>query len=127
MHPHEEAKIQRIMFLHGLLHDREMRDKERRERAIYNFRAQVDLQLKSKGLTQIQLAKMLGINRSRLNYILSPRRSKATLDTLNEIASILDCSIDVRLTTFSEQETLPTKPILRFEEEFSPARLAELG
>lgn len=121
---YEKRQAEHISYLSSLLKSWGKRDLERWSRATYNFRVQVDFQLKLKGWTQEDLAMFAGIATSRLSQILAlnPRTSKRpniTIKTMNRIASALDCSLDVRLTTFTGQCSTPKFPIAEFTKEFS--------
>jgi transcriptional regulator with XRE-family HTH domain len=113
---YDEITVKRALYRAKLLRDRNERDRVRTLRAAHNFRDQVDLQLDKKEWTQGDLALALNTTQPRIAYILS-EKANVTVKTLNKIALALDCSLDIRLTTFQgQQDNRPTGPILSFEE-----------
>jgi transcriptional regulator with XRE-family HTH domain len=113
---YDEITVKRALYRAKLLRDRNERDRVRTLRVAHNFRDQVDYQLEKKEWTHEDLGTALNMKRSRVTYILS-EKANVTVKTLNKIALALDCSLDIRLTTFQgQQDNRPTGPILSFEE-----------
>lgn len=116
----DEKRAAQATDMYTLLKDQDALNQERWLRAIVNFRTQVDLQLKKMGKTRGYLAKESGIGDARLSQIFSKSQKKVniTIKTLHRIAVVLDCSVDIRLTTFMGQQSgEPDKPLPGFEEE----------
>jgi DNA-binding Xre family transcriptional regulator len=104
----------------ALLRDPMALNKEREKRATANFRVQVRLQLELTNTSRATLARLCGMSENRLSQILSQNsRVNLTVKTMSRIASALDCSLDVRLSTFMGQQCFDpgTKPIPGFEKE----------
>lgn len=117
----DEESSDRIITLYTLLKDRKKLDEERLLRCTENFRSQVALQMKKEHWTRKSLSDVTGISLNRLSEVLSlsftSKRPNLTLKTLSKIASALDCSLDVRLSTFKRQLEVPTEALLSFKEE----------
>lgn len=114
----EKQAIQAV-DMYTLLKDQKVLDRERWLRCTKNFLIQVDLQLKAVGKNRAHLAKTTGLSEVRISQIFSStKKINITIKTLHRIAAALDCSLDVRLTTFmGQQSSEPTKPLPGFEKE----------
>ncbi len=114
----EALKIKLVLEMLALMPDPKILAEERRSRALRNFQAQVKTQLAFLGWTQEELASITNMYRPRLNQVLSANAPNVTVETLYKIAEALDCSLDIRLTSFIGQQLVKTdKPLPRFKDE----------
>ncbi len=114
----EALKVKLALEMVALMPDPKILAGERRLRALRNFQAQVKTQLSFLRWTQAELASITDIHQSRLSHILSINAPNVTVETLYRIAEALDCSLDIRLTSFIGQQLVKTdKPLPRFKDE----------